>query len=246
METNKKIYSKSWLLTPGECNCEKEMPVWLMTERIIDVATEHANSWGVGYARLIVDNHAWVLSRVAIEMKRWPMVNETYTLSTWVEDYNRHFSERNIEITDAKGTVIGHARTIWVVIDLTTRQSCDISSLDYIRDNVLDKGCPIDKHTRIRKVDAVRQSDYTFHYSDIDFNQHVNSLRYIRLLLDQWPVDFHEAHRVKRFEIAYMKEGLAGQRVTIATDDRTDDCTMEMTHEGEALCRTRIVFENRK
>ena len=37
------------------------MPVWLMTERIIDVATEHANSWGVGYARLILDNQAWVL-----------------------------------------------------------------------------------------------------------------------------------------------------------------------------------------
>lgn len=127
MTTDSKIYSKSWLLTPGECNCEKEMPVWLMTERIIDVATEHANSWGVGYARLILDNQAWVLSRVAIEMKRWPKVNETYTLSTWVEDYNRHFSERNIEVTDTDGNVIGHARTVWVVIDLTTRQSCDIS-----------------------------------------------------------------------------------------------------------------------
>ena len=104
MTTDSKIYSKSWLLTPGECNCEKEMPVWLMTERIIDVATEHANSWGVGYARLILDNQAWVLSRVAIEMKRWPKVNETYTLSTWVEDYNRHFSERNIEVTDTDGS----------------------------------------------------------------------------------------------------------------------------------------------
>lgn len=159
MTTDSKIYSKSWLLTPGECNCEKEMPVWLMTERIIDVATEHANSWGVGYARLILDNQAWVLSRVAIEMKRWPKVNETYTLSTWVEDYNRHFSERNIEVTDTDGNVIGHARTVWVVIDLTTRQSCDISSLDYIRNNLCEKECPIAKHTRIRSVDAARTSE---------------------------------------------------------------------------------------
>ena len=181
MTTDSKIYSKSWLLTPGECNCEKEMPVWLMTERIIDVATEHANSWGVGYARLILDNQAWVLSRVAIEMKRWPKVNETYTLSTWVEDYNRHFSERNIEVTDTDGNVIGHARTVWVVIDLTTRQSCDISSLDYIRNNLCEKECPIAKHTRIRSVDAARTSEYTFQYSDIDFNQHVNSLRYIQI-----------------------------------------------------------------
>ena len=223
MTTDSKIYSKSWLLTPGECNCEKEMPVWLMTERIIDVATEHANSWGVGYARLILDNQAWVLSRVAIEMKRWPKVNETYT----------------------DGNVIGHARTVWVVIDLTTRQSCDISSLDYIRNNLCEKECPIAKHTRIRSVDAARTSEYTFQYSDIDFNQHVNSLRYIRLLLDQWTADFHNEHVVKRFEIAYMNEGLPEQTVQISVDDRSDDCTLEISHGSEPLCRTRIVFDNR-
>lgn len=161
MTTDSKIYSKSWLLTPGECNCEKEMPVWLMTERIIDVATEHANSWGVGYARLILDNQAWVLSRVAIEMKRWPKVNETYTLSTWVEDYNRHFSERNIEVTDTDGNVIGHARTVWVVIDLTTRQSCDISSLDYIQQPLREgvPHCQAHTHTQCR-----RGKDFGIHF----------------------------------------------------------------------------------
>ena len=224
MTTDSNIYSKSWLLTPGECNCEKEMPVWLMTERIIDVATEHANSWGVGYARLILDNQAWVLSRVAIEMKRWPKVNETYTLSTWVEDYNRHFSERNIEVTDADGNVIGHARTVWVVIDLTTRQSCDISSLDYIRNNLCEKECPIAKHTRIRSVDAARTSEYTFQYSDIDFNQHVNSLRYIRLLLDCFSAKELASGNIQSVELHYSTPCFEGEALTVykkSLDDGT-------------------------
>ena len=182
------------------------------------------------------------------------LLNETLFLSlaharveiaAWVEDYNRHFSERNIEVTDTDGNVIGHARTVWVVIDLTTRQSCDISSLDYIRNNLCEKECPIAKHTRIRSVDAARTSEYTFQYSDIDFNQHVNSLRYIRLLLDQWTADFHNEHVVKRFEIAYMNEGLPEQTVQISVDDRSDDCTLEISHGSEPLCRTRIVFDNR-
>lgn len=246
MATDSKLYSKSWLLTPGECNCEKELPVWLLTERIIDVATTHANSWGVGYARLIVDNQAWVLSRVAIEMKRWPKVNETYTLSTWVEGYNRHFSERNVEITDADGNVIGYARTIWVVIDLATRQSCDISAFDYIRDNINDKECPMEKQGHFKTVDRTHSSSYTFRYSDIDFNQHVNSLRYIRLLLDQWTADFHNRQEIQRFEISYMKEGLDGQTVEIGIDDRDNDCKLEIVHEGTCLCRSRIVFRKRK
>lgn len=126
-----------------------------------------------------------------------------------------------------------------------TRQSCDISSLDYIRNNLCEKECPIAKHTRIRSVDAARTSEYTFQYSDIDFNQHVNSLRYIRLLLDQWTADFHNEHVVKRFEIAYMNEGLPKQTVQISVDDRSDDCTLEISHGSEPLCRTRIVFDNR-
>ena len=68
-----------------------------------------------------------------------------YSLSTWIESYNRHFSERNFEITDSEGNPIGYARTIWVVIDLSTRESQDISALQYIRENVSDKICPIDK-----------------------------------------------------------------------------------------------------
>ncbi len=245
MATKSKTYSKSWLLTPGECNCEKELPVWLLTERIIDVATEHANSWEVGYARLIIDNQAWVLSRVAIEMKRWPKVNETYTLTTWVEDFNRHFSERNVEITDADGNAIGYARTIWVVIDLATRQSCDISEFAYIRDYVSDKDCPMDKQSRLKSVDRTRTGGYTFRYSDIDFNQHVNSLRYIRLLLDQWTADFHNRNEIARFEISYMKEGHDGQTIEIGVDDSSNDCKLEMIHDGTCLCRSRIVYRQR-
>jgi DNA topoisomerase IA len=67
----------------------------------------------------------------------------------------------------------------------------------FVRSNLCDKECPIAKHTRIRSVDAARTSEYTFQYSDIDFNQHVNSLRYIRLLLDQWTADFHNEQKFR-------------------------------------------------
>lgn len=89
---NLKEYQQSFYLSAGECNPQCEMPLTLLVSRVIEVATNHANSWGVGYARLIEDNQGWVLSRVTVEMKRYPRVDEWYTLTTWIEDYNRHFS----------------------------------------------------------------------------------------------------------------------------------------------------------
>lgn len=91
-------YCQSYILTAGECNAQGIMPVTLFGARVIEVATFHANELGVGYDRLIADGLAWVLSRLSIEMYRSPKVNERYTLRTWIEGFNRHFSERDFEM----------------------------------------------------------------------------------------------------------------------------------------------------
>ena len=193
---SKQLYSCRHMLTAGECNAQREMPLQLLASRIIEIATFHANYWGVGYAKLLEHNQAWVLSRMAIEMTRFPKVGEHYTLTTWVENYNRHFSERHIEIKDDNGNVLGYARTIWAVIDITTRSSCDITAFEFMRDNILAKECPIERQSRFKTVNHLRESSYTFRSSDIDFNRHVNTLRYIGVLLNQWNVDFYDKHRI--------------------------------------------------
>ena len=139
--TNKKEFFKDYYLAAGECNPQGEMPLTLLMSRIIEVATFHANSWGVGYARLIQDNHVWVLSRVTIEVDSFPKVNENYRLTTWIEDYNRHFSQRNMRLDDGQGHTLGYVRTIWMVIDLNSRASVDISQLGYIRENASCRPC---------------------------------------------------------------------------------------------------------
>ena len=65
-----------FFLTAGECDAEGRMPLTRVAERIIEVATEHANALGIGYAALIKKNLGWVLSRLSIEMKRFPGINE--------------------------------------------------------------------------------------------------------------------------------------------------------------------------
>ena len=174
-----KEFSKTYYLAAGECNPQGELPLTLLMTRIIEVATLHANSWGVGYERLIRDNQVWVLSRVAIEMIEYPKVNTNYKLTTWIEDYNRHFSQRNMRLDDENGKPLGYVRTIWMVIDMNTRASVDIEKLGYIRDNVSDIPCPIEPQSRLRPIEQGHAVDYTFGYMDCDFNRHVNTVRYL-------------------------------------------------------------------
>lgn len=216
-----KEYTVSYSLTAAECGPEQCMTPPLMVTRLIEVATLHANYLGIGYARLIVDGLAWVLSRVSLEMNRWPRVGENYTLRTWVEGCNRLFSQRNMEITSTdSGEVIGYARTIWMAIDIKRRVAGEIPSLDTLaRVVVNDRPCPIAPTPKLREPkgsDAV-VSEYTFRYTDLDFNRHVNTVRYLELLIDQWLLDWHDAHSVSRLDMAFLHEAVYPQAVTVTT-----------------------------
>jgi acyl-ACP thioesterase len=241
-----KEYVARYSLTAGECNPQAVMPVTLLASRIIEVATFHANHLGVGYARLREHSMAWVLSRLSIEMRRWPSVNEEYEIRTWIEDFNRHYSERNFEVTSVDGEVLGFVRSIWMAIDVTGRRSGDISMLESLREVVSDRPCPIEKMPRLAAIgDDAQVNDYTFRYCDCDFNRHVNTVRYMELLLNQWDMNFYDAHEVARYDIAFMRESHFGQQVQIAISQPAEGTfNAEISQEGNALTKARIIFKN--
>lgn len=215
-----KEFSNTYYLSAGECNPQGEMPLPLLVSRIIEIATFHANSWGVGFEHLIKSNQTWVLSRVTTEMKRYPRAGESYELITWIEDYNRHYSQRNIEIRTAAGEVLGFARTIWMVIDLSERTLVDISQLSYISSNISPRECPIEPQSRLRPVaDATRTVDYTFGYIDCDFNRHVNTVRYLELMMNQYELSQYDNNVISRMEIAFVKEAHYGSVAKVAIND---------------------------
>lgn len=246
-----KLYEHKFFLTAGECNPENEMPLPAIVARLIEVATEHANSWNAGYARLIQDDEAWVLSRVTVEMQHYPRINEPYTFVTWIEEYNRHFSQRNFTILDKDGNEIGYARTVWLVINIKTRAIADLSKLSYICGNIYEKDCPIEPQSRLLPVKG-EEIGYRIKYVDTDLNRHVNSVRYIELMMNQWGLEHYDKYMIRRFEIAYLKECLYGMDVKVAIDrSNPNDAKVEITHRDEesgsevSHCRARLMFVER-
>jgi len=245
---DKKVFSKTYYLAAGECNPQGELPLTLLMTRIIEVATLHANSWGVGYARLIQENQVWVLSRVTIEMMAYPRVNENYRLTTWIEDYNRHFSQRNMRIDDAEGNPLGYVRTIWMVIDMNTRASVDISQLAYIRENVSDLQCPIEPMSRLHPIQDGRAINYTFGYMDCDFNRHVNTVRYLSHLMNLFDMERYDHNFISRMEISFVKETRYGETAQFIIDDSAPmDTLMSVTDaDGNDHVRARFHWRPRQ
>lgn len=248
-----RLFERKFFLTPAECNPQSCMPITLVINRLIEVATLHANELGIGYDELVQHNQTWVLSRVAVQMTRYPRVNETYTVETWVASVNRLFSERDFCFYDENHAVIGWARTVWAVLDTTTRQAGDISRFAWIENVSVPDRCPVPKAGRLRPLAEFVSHPYRFTYCDLDFNRHVNSSRYIELLLNQWPLEFHDRNRLTRFEIAYIHEAYFDEEVdvrlsraaTLATPHDDTPTFAELVNNDKALCRAALTFTAR-
>lgn len=239
-----KEYVHEYYLNASETNAKQEMPLTLLAQRVIEVATEHADIIGVGYDVMLNDNLAWVLSRMTIQMHRMPRVREKYKLRTWIESYNRHFSERNMEIHGENDETIGYVRTIWFAIDMNTRTPGDLSKLESLAVTVSDRPCPIAKQGRLKPVaEPTHVGEYRFRYSDIDFNRHVNSVRYMDLLLNQWPLLYHETHDIERFEIAYLHETHFDDIAKVSISQSGNIADAEISCGNEACCRAKIAFK---
>lgn len=239
-----KSFTMEFYLSAGEAGPEQVLPVSLLMSRLIEVATAHANRVGAGYEVLAKSGIAWVLSRVTIEMDSYPAIDTSYSVTTWVEDVNRRFSTRCYCIRHADGTVAGYARTVWVVINMADRTMGDISVASTIADIVTDLPCPIARAGRHKPVEnPTRVREYTFLYSDIDSNRHVNTVRYVQLLMNRWPLGFYDEHRVRRLEMSFMHESYFGEIAEVRIADRDDSASVDICVDSSPRVHFEITFE---
>lgn len=149
---------------------------------ILNTAGIDAHGKGFGVDALNADNHSWVLSRMAVEFDCQPTQYTDYTVATWISDYGRVLSTRNFTLTDAAGREFGRAVTQWAMIDLQSRSAIDLSWVgDAHADAIVDAAPPTDKPRKIRAVSPTATAEHRVVYSDIDFNRHVNTMRYIEI-----------------------------------------------------------------
>lgn len=216
MDTTETIITRSFYLSAAECNAQQEMSLPLLTQKLIDVATEHANILGIGNPSMPSPDMGWVLSRLTVEMNRYPHENTDYSITTWVEDWNRHFSRRAFSISDSEGNNIGYARSIWMVLNTSDRSNAGLSGLKFNPEWISDRECPIpmqEKHLRIESGEDCPA--YRFKYCDIDFYRHVNTVRYIDLLLNQFDMQTYDDNIVNRLELSFLHEASYGMEIKI-------------------------------
>lgn len=245
-----KIGTYHFVAEPFHVDFTGRLTLGILGNHLLNCAGFHATERGFGMATLNEENYTWVLSRLAIEVEEMPYQYEPFSVQTWVENVYRLFTDRNFALVDKDGRYIGYARSVWAMINMTTRKPADLLAIHggSIVDYVCQEPCPIDKPSRIKVESKVPVMTLKAQYSDIDVNGHVNSIRYIEHVLDLFPLDFYREKRVRRFEMAYVAESYYGDELTFYRDEAGEGVyNVEVRKNGsEAVCRAKVIFTTRE
>lgn len=227
-----------FMAEPFHCDFSGKLFWGNLGNMMLNAADFHIKDKGFSRTLQSASHRAWVLSRLAIEMNEIPTQYTEFNIETWVEGSMRQFTNRNFRIIDNSGKIYGYGRSVWALIDTETRQPTDIYS---IQDGAIkrwsdpDKECPIDKCGRIKvSKDAAFTDTVKTHYSDVDLNGHINSIKYIEHILDLWPTSWYKTHQINRLEIAYVAESYAGNQLSFYSERSSEDTfSVRITRPGD-------------
>ena len=100
---------------------------------------------------------------------------------------------------------------------------------------------PAERPRKIREVHPTRTTEHRVVYSDIDFNRHVNTMRYIEMMLDMLPVELLTLDAPMRLDIHFLHECRFGQTLRIGCEERERAALFEISaDDGVAAVRAGV------
>ena len=235
------MFQKSYVISNNDVDKRFQLKVPAIFRYFQDVAMSATAPLGVDSISLSKRNIDWVITRMTVEIKRLPKCDEEITVHTYPGKDMAMLYPRYFFITDVNGEVIISSSSVWALIDNTSRKVIidreTISKLPgetspYQLD-LPEKVAFPDSNTFIEKR--------TIHYSDLDFNSHMNNVRYVELLMDAHDSSFYDTHRLSSITLNYMKEIKEKEAVEIFTDTSNPE-TISVKVDGNVAFLGKVTF----
>jgi len=201
-----------------------------------EAAISHAENLGCGREDMARTGQVWILSRISVLVDRRPKYRETVTVRSWPRGGEKLFAMRDFDIRDSGDIPAVSARSAWIIVDIAKRRPLRPQSvMDNLPQNEgLDALPPqaggaaaLAERSNLQKA-AERKALYT----DVDYNGHVNNVRYVQWIEDTLDPQLLERAEKIRLDVNYTNEILGGEVVEILSAPIEGENTAAFAFEG--------------
>ena len=235
------MYQKEYLISNNDVDYRftlKPANLYRLFQDVALKATESVGSDSISLSKRGID---WVITRMDVEIKRLPHCNEKITVCTYPGKDLAMLYPRFFFILDEKNEVIIRASSIWALIDAKTRKVIvDKDTIKKLPPETSEYELPLPGKIAASENKNLIENR-TIHYSDLDFNCHMNNVRYVELLMDVHDFEFYKTHRPSFISLNYMKEIREKDQVSVYSDLNNPE-TFEVQVDGAASFLAKVTF----
>ena len=230
-------------IPPQFVDFQRRIKLSSLVDLILTASGYNADENGFGLRQLKNLNGTWVLSRLALEMDYFPKQYEKITVETWVQEVHTANTIRNYRLFNEKGEVIGNSTSVWVMINIETRRPMDLRLLKGIEEFATAEESGIERPFKLNTVESEVIDCFQVKYSDIDINQHVNTVHYLDWMVNTFTLDEHRSHTIHRIDMNFMNEVVYGNEIMIFKEEvAPGDFWFEAKANDKTAFRGRIKF----
>lgn len=194
----------------------------------------------------------WVIVDWQVEIEQTPVHPMTIVVRTEPTYFRKFIAYRRYVAIDAMGNRVATAISKWAYIDPEQRKQCNIPIiLNTIFGVELHAEKPPKMEMRLLTDVSIQRTERRSAYADIDVNQHVNNVSYLKWTLESIETAFLNAHTLKSLNLTYKKEVLEDERVKIETKIKETDGETVSRHDiysdDMTLCvQVELIWESAK
>lgn len=233
-------YNYSFEIKYQEVDAQKKLRLFNLENYLLEVAGTVADDLGFGIAALHPRGLTWILTRLSVEMYELPTHCQKVRFETWIESNAHMLSTRDFRIYSGD-KLIGQCKSVWAVLDMEKREIVNIF------DEPIFEGCvdgEVLEMSRVRMTAIPEPTGCSPHkvaYSDIDYNSHCNSCRYLQAMTDAYLPDYYG--KSVRLDINYSKEAMLGENLQTYYLITPDGVQYQQKNEaGETSCSAKITI----
>ncbi len=177
-------------------------------------AVGHSRQAGDTFPQQIKRGTVWVLTRLHIQMQRYPLWEETLKINTWSAEIGNLYAVREFQLEDENGSC-GVVTSQWILINIQRRRPTRILA-------ELEKGYgnhpvrliddPFDPLPSLQEVQFTHP--FTVLRCHLDSLNHANNAFYVDWCLESIPHDVISTMHLASIEISFKKEAVYGDQIT--------------------------------
>lgn len=240
------IYKKKQKINGYECAYNYKLQPTAALNYFQQTSQEQSEALGVGPEALDKMGITWFLVKYQIKFYEYPRFNDEVMLETEAMSFDKFAAHRRFAIKGLDGRMMVEGDTEWMLQNLSEKRLERISNvpeLDVYESDHKNKF----KLKRLTKVESWTEAkNFQVRYLDIDFNSHVNHVKYLAWALETLPLTKVKTAEVETAQIIFKNQGFYGDMITVKASEIGDNTyRMDIENQEETLlCQIEMTLRN--